>query len=527
MQPQLKNDRHPSRKPNALETLWNRISEELVERLGQAEFDRWFSPVKLVRIDTDSLCFSVPNPIYSLWIEENYLTEFQDIVAKNLPTHPPIRFEVAITPEPIPVERGDHPNDSVETLKLSADIVQFPEPPLRSDLSDDADSSLSEPARMADSSHDSESVRKWKSAGKVAGLNPVYQFDNFVVGTANRLACAAAKAVAEKPGRTYHPLFIHSASGLGKTHLLHAIGWDALRRRPKSKVVYISAERFANEYIEAIQKHDLVAFRKRYRQADVLLIDDIQFLSGKEGMQEEFFHTFNSLTDRHKQIVLASDRPATEIREIEDRLVSRFQWGMTAEIVAPTMETRIAILRRKREERSAKVADWIIDYIANHVTSNVRAMEGALIRAATLTSINIDDPGQIDEPTLANLLSQFTDAETARQVSVHEIQELVAEYFELSVRDITGRRRTSRLVEARHVAMALTRERTDLSLTEIGKEFGGRDHGTIINACKRVNAKIESSAQMKRSVEYLRRTLLAGPSTRRSRSGYRSRDRED
>ena len=337
-------------------------------------------------------------------------------------------------------------------------------------------------------------------------------------------ANAAARAVAEKPGRTYHPLFIHSASGLGKTHLLHAIGWDTLRRRPRSKVVYISAERFANEYIEAIQKHTLVAFRKRYREADMLLIDDIQFLSGKEGMQEEFFHTFNSLTDRHKQIVLASDRPATEIREIEDRLVSRFQWGMTAEIVAPTMETRIAILRRKRDERGAHVPDWIINYIANHVTTNVRAMEGALIRAATLASLN-EDEHALDEQSLGELLVGFTDAENARQVSIHEIQEIVADHFEVSIRDLTGRSRTSRLVEARHMAMTIAREKTDLSLSEIGKAFGGRDHGTVINACKKINAKTTANPAAKRTIEFLRRSLISTGSSR-SRPGYNQRDRD-
>ncbi len=520
----------PFSKSTALGTLWKLVCGELIKRLGKAQFDRWFSPVKLVRLDVEALWFSAPNTIYSLWIEENYLGELEAAVALQLPSHPPIRFEIAPSvagsltspdlapdsaPSLLPEPESATVTATIDTPGQKPDLVPVATEPMPSE-SDDL---------VADTDVE---LRKWKTSARAAGLIFEYQFDNFVVGSANRLAAAAARAVAEKPGRTYHPLFIHSASGLGKTHLLHAIGLEALRRRPRSKVIYLSAERFANEYIEAIQKHDLVAFRKRYRQADVLLIDDIQFLSGKEGMQEEFFHTFNSLTDRHKQIVLASDRPATEIRELEDRLVSRFQWGMTAEIVVPTIETRIAILRRKREERKANVPDWVIEYISNHVTSNVRAMEGALIRAATLGSINEEDPESIDEPTLEELLAPFTDAETARQVSVHEIQELVAEHFDVTVRDINGRRRTSRLVDARHVAMALARERTDLSLTEIGKEFGGRDHGTVINACKKVAAKAENQPSIRRAMEFLRRSLLSGQSTRRSKGPRRDfRERDD
>ena len=508
----------------ALETLWKHVSHELVSQLGEAEFSRWFSPINLVRLDQEGLWFSAPNTIYSLWIEENYLTELSQAISLQLPDHPNIRFELA--PPPVLEETLEGSDEAEEQPQVkSSPVVAETADSLFPDHAALGTASSDKPGKKTSSKPAKFDERKWRTAGQQAGLSSDYQFDNFVVGAANRLANAAAKAVAEKPGRTYHPLFVHAASGLGKTHLLHAIGWDALKRRPRSKVVYISAERFANEYIEAIQKNDLVSFRKKFRQADMLLIDDIQFLSGKEGMQEEFFHTFNSLTDRHKQIVLASDRPATEIREIEDRLVSRFQWGMTAEIVAPTLETRIAILRRKRAERGADVPDWILEFIANHITANVRAMEGALIRAATLASITADDEQELDEATLAELLVEFTDAENARQVSVHEIQEVVGEHFDINVRDITGRRRTSRLVTARHIAMALSREKTDLSLSEIGKEFGGRDHGTVINACKKVAQKCEEDPSMRRNVDFLRRNLVSHHS-KRSRSGYNRPGRE-
>lgn len=517
-------DKSPSSSA-ALETLWRHVCQELTNRLGEAEFTRWFSPINLVRLDEKGLWFSAPNTIYSLWIEENYLSELGQAISVHLADPPAIRFEVALatserskeleSPEQEPPKKAE----KIRSRKRTSESAD-PSESSRKEAAEapDDDAKTTKPAPKVDE-------RKWLTAGKSAGISDDYRFDNFVVGPANRLANAAAKAVAEKPGRTYHPLFIHAASGLGKTHLLHSIGWDALRRRPRSKVVYISAERFANEYIEAIQKNDLVSFRKKFRQADMLLIDDVQFLSGKEGMQEEFFHTFNSLTDRHKQIVLASDRPATEIREIEDRLVSRFQWGMTAEIVAPTLETRIAILRRKRTERGAEVPDWILNFIAANITANVRAMEGALIRAATLASITDEDEPELDERTLAELLVEFTDAESARQVSVHEIQEIVADHYDINVRDITGRRRTSRLVEARHVAMAVAREKTDLSLSEIGKEFGGRDHGTVINACRKVAQKAEENPSTRRTLDFIRRSLTSQQS-RRSRPGYGRSDRD-
>ncbi|MCB1076598.1 MAG: chromosomal replication initiator protein DnaA [Verrucomicrobiae bacterium] len=476
----------------ALSTLWNSVCSDLTKQIGEAEFDRWFSTVNLVRLEPDALWISAPNPIYSLWIEENYLRELTASVAAHLPSHPPIRFEIASSNHPLPLSKVGAP-ESQSSIGDSPKEKTSSQP--KSQREERTEPASPDPKRL-------------KQSGLASGLSEVHRFDNFVVGAANRLAAAAAKAVAEKPGKTYHPLFIYSASGLGKTHLLHAIGWDSLKRRPRSKVIYITAERFANDYIEAIQKNNLVAFRKRFREADMLLIDDVQFLSGKEGMQEEFFHTFNSVTDRHKQIVLASDRPAAEIRELEERLVSRFKWGMTAEIVAPGPDTRVAILRRKREERSLEIPDWVIDFISERVTSNVRALEGALLRSAALTSIQGEE-GTLCEESLEKLLADYVDdADSARQVSVQEIIERVAEHYDISPREITGKRRTSRLVEARHVAMALAREKTDLSLAEIGKEFGGRDHGTVINACRKVASKVDSNPSTRRTLDFLRRNLL-------------------
>lgn len=497
----------------ALATLWNNVCENMAGKIGAAEFDRWFAPIKLVRLEQDALWLSAPNTIYSLWIEENYFNELRASFGALLPAHPPIHFEIA--PSILPLSLPEIPEICATERIASKPVNQ----PSSSKEHDEIGNSL--PVSRSKSGPD---AKKLKQSGLAAGLHEDHQFDNFIVGTANRIAAAAAKAVADKPGKTYHPLFIYSASGLGKTHLLHAIGWDSLRRRPRSKVIYITAERFGNDYVAAIQKNELVAFRKRFREADMLLIDDIAFLSGKGGMQEEFFHTFNSLTDRHKQIVLTSDRPASEIGDLEERLVSRFKWGMTAEIAVPGMETRAAILRQKREERGAQVPDQVLDFIAERVTSNVRALEGAMLRAAAMTSLHGGEL-LVDEASLVDLLADYIDdADTSRQISVQEIIEMVAEHYDIGVRDITGKRRTSRLVEARHVAMALAREKTALSLAEIGREFGGRDHGTVINACRKINSKIESNPSTRRTLDFLRRNLIAGP-TNRARSAQRDRER--
>lgn len=495
----------------ALTALWNLVCRDLSLNLGQSAFDRWFSEVRLVRLDSDYLWLEAPNAIYTLWIEENYLDELKRAIAVHLPTHPPIRFEI-----PLPAAQPSKPEaqvgNPVEGPQAEAEnVIRTPEPAPVPRRAATAAAAANTPVAAPEGP-------KLRQAGHAAGLSEANRFENFIIGQTNRLAAAAARAVADKPGKTYHPLFIYSASGLGKTHLLQAIGWESLSRRPRSKVIYITAEKFANGYIEAIQKNNLVAFRKRFREADMLLIDDVQFLAGKEGMQSEFFHTFNSLTDRHKQIVLASDRPAAEIRELEDRLVSRFKWGMTAEISAPERETRLAILRQKSEERGARIPEWVCEYIAERVTSSVRALEGALIRIATIASLNGRDVPLAPEE-LEEALRDFVDEQHTAQIGVTDILTIVSEHYGLIPRDLTGKRRTSRLVEARHMGMFLARELTGLSLAEIGKDFGGRDHGTVINACRRVAAKIEANPATRRTLDFLRRALLAlaGPNNRPKR----------
>ncbi|NOY00676.1 MAG: chromosomal replication initiator protein DnaA [Verrucomicrobia bacterium] len=462
---------------------WGRLIDSLKERLGEHAVERWFSKVLLQKIDKDAVWIETPNLIYQVWIEENFGETLQDLLNTMLQDCPPVRL--LVTGEDVEVEGEDDKGSGNEskagTKKEAANLaVEEEESGIAPDL-----------------------MRK----AKKSGLSERYSLDNFVVGENNRMSHAAAMAVAEKPASRYSPLFIYSCSGLGKTHLMHAIGWEGLRCRPKSNVVYISAETFANEFIDGLQNHALVAFRKKYRKADILLIDDVHFLAGKEAMQEEFFHTFNSLMDAHKQIVITSDRPPGEIQALQDRLITRFQWGLTVEIQPPDIETRIAILRRKRADWGVEVPDWVLEFVAERIRSNVRLMEGALMRVATVTSLN----GQaLDEDALEDLLMDFTREEDAKDVSVDAILSTVAEHYDLRVVDLTGRRRPARIALARQVAMYLSRQLTGLSLKEIGEDFGGRDHGTVLHADRSIKSKMSETASLRKAVEFLKRRLTRG-----------------
>ena len=331
-------------------------------------------------------------------------------------------------------------------------------------------------------------------------MNPRNTFKNFVVGSNNQFAHAACLAVAQSPGRTYNPLFIYGGVGLGKTHLMHAIGQHILQKSEKAKVIYLSSEKFTNEFITAIQNGTLPKFRKRYRQADMLLIDDIQFLAGKERSQEEFFHTFNTMFDGHKQIVLSSDRPASEISHLESRLVSRFEWGMTTELQPPDIETRTAILRKKAESLQVSISAEIIEYIAARIKSNVRRLEGALIRVASLTSLGNHD---LTPETVEHLLRDILQEEAKRIITIDHIQRKVAEHFDIRLADMSSKRRPQNIAFPRQVAMYLSRELTKASLNEIGEAFGGRDHGTVLHAHKLLAKRISSEDHIRQMINLL------------------------
>ena len=464
---------------------WEQLVESLRERLGEHAVERWFSRVTLQKIDSDGVWIDTPNLIYQVWIEENFGETLQDVLNTALINCPPVRLMVDGESEEVGLaeESSENESGSAATAKEEKDqqnTAAGDEKAIAPDL-----------------------MRK----AKKSGLSERYSLDNFVVGENNRMSHAAAMAVADKPATRYSPLFIYSCSGLGKTHLMHGIGWQGLRIRPKSNVLYTSAEAFANDYITGIQNNALSAFRRKYRKADILLIDDIHFLAGKEAMQEEFFHTFNTLMDGHKQIVLSSDRPPGEIQALQDRLVTRFQWGLSVEIQPPEIETRIAILRRKRADWVVEVPDWVLEFVAERIRSNVRLMEGALMRVATVTSLN----GQaLDEDALEELLMDFTREEDAKHVSVDAILSTVAEHYDLRVVDLTGRRRPARIALARQVAMYLSRQLTGLSLKEIGEDFGGRDHGTVLHANRAISRRMTETASLRKAVAFLKRRLTRG-----------------
>ena len=431
--------------------IWSKVSLRIRERVSADGYERWFSGVTASAHDGDSITLCVPNPIHQFFIESNYLPILEESVREVIPSVTAVHFS---------------------TVSPEADLSARPSPAPR--------------------------APKEKSvSASAAGMNTRNTFDAFVVGSNNQFAHSAALAVANAPSRTYNPLFIYGGSGLGKTHLLQAIGHHVIAVGKSAKVVYLSSEQFTNEFIDAIQHATLVKFRKKYRNADVLMIDDIQFFAGKERSQEEFFHTFNALHDGHKQVVLSSDRPASEIDKLEQRLVSRFEWGMTAEIQPPDSETRIAILRSKAAGLNIQLDPWVIEFLADKIRNNVRRLEGALMRVASYKSLS-DRP--ITREVIENLLRDIFQEQARKAVTIDQIQRRVAEHFDVRLADMTSKRRPANIAFPRQIAMYLSRELTKSSLSDIGDAFGGKDHGTVIHACKLVKKRIAEDEKTRSSV---------------------------
>ncbi|MFZ7119745.1 MAG: chromosomal replication initiator protein DnaA [Eubacteriaceae bacterium] len=335
-------------------------------------------------------------------------------------------------------------------------------------------------------------------------LNPKYTFDTFVIGESNRFAHAASVAVAEAPAQRYNPLFIYGGVGLGKTHLMHAIGHYTLEQWPNKKIVYVSCEKFTNDFIDSIQNKNNVSFRNKYRNVDVLLIDDIQFIAGKEGTQEEFFHTFNALHEANKQIVISSDRPPKEIPTLEERLRSRFEWGLITDIQAPDLETRIAILKKKANSERLNIPNDVLIFIANKIQSNIRELEGALIRVNAFSRLT----NQGISVDLANeALKDIISSNKPEIITVSLIKEITAKYFNIEVENFNLKKRTRAIAYPRQVAMYLTRELTDLSLPKIGEDFGGRDHSTVIHACDKINKDIENNFDFKNLIQKISKEI--------------------
>ena len=453
-------------------SLWETVKCDFKSLFPEDVFHMWFEPVVCLETNEDVVTLGVPNEFASIWINDNYLdliTQRLRLVAGRL-VHVKLNTTGA-TPSATSQRAG-------------------------------ADSAL---ARSRASAGATRKATRYDERGPTAGLlNPRNTFETFVVGSNSQMAHAAALAVAQSPAQAYKPLFLYGDTGLGKTHLMHAIGHAILRRKPDARVAYLSTEKFTNEFIQALQENSLTKFRQRYRQADVLLLDDVQFLANKERIQEEFFHTFNDLFEAGKQIVLSSDRRASEIQKLEARLVSRFEWGLPADIQSPDVETRIAILRTKAAALKCDLPAPIINFIAQNITKNIRRLEGALIKVASYTALTSKP---IDLATAERLLHDVLMEQAQTILTIETIQKRVADHFQIRHSDMTSKRRPNNIAIPRQIAMYITRTLTKHSLQEIGDAFGGRDHGTVIHACKAVDNMMEQDATTRSSVEFLKNQL--------------------
>ena len=340
-------------------------------------------------------------------------------------------------------------------------------------------------------------------------LNPKYIFDDFVVGENNRFAHAASLAVAENPSKVYNPLFIYGGVGLGKTHLMHAIGHHFLEKNPKDKVLYVSSETFTNDLINSLKDGKIENFRNKYRNIDLLLIDDIQFLENKEKTQDEFFHTFNTLKDANKQIVISSDEPPTKLK-IEERLTSRFSWGLATDIGNPDFETRVAILRKKANLDGIRLNDNVYSMIASKITTNIRELEGSLLRVDAYVTLNSIDPDDIDENFIDEILKDITNKQIKMRVNDQTIKKAVATFYGITIDDLVSRRRSRNIAFPRQIAMYLIREMTDLSLPKIGNSFGGKDHTTVMHACDKIAISIHTNPEVKQVVNQIKESLETG-----------------
>ncbi len=460
------------------EKIWSSAQEHLRVKLSRDTFNMWFAPLRPCVVDGQQLTMEAPNEFCEVWLKDNYLSLLQDAVAVAAGCRLQVKFKV--------LGAGQHLG-STQATPLPVPLPVLPTVPPKQ--------------RGADSTPD----RNNSNGHADLLFNPKNTFESFVVGTNNNFSFAAAKAVAEAPGKSYNPLFLYGGVGLGKTHLLHAIGQHVSGNKKSARVAYLSSEKFTNEYIDAIQNNKLVAFRKKYRQTDVLLIDDIQFLAGKERIQEEFFHTFNALHESHKQIVLTCDRPASEIQGLENRLVSRFEWGLVTDLQPPDIEMRLAILKKKAQIMSVELPDEIINFLATRIRTNIRRLEGALIRVASYASLT---GKKLTIEVVENLLREILHEEGRQTISIEAIQKRVAEHFDIRLADMTSKRRPENIAFPRQIAMYLSRQMTESSLNTIGEAFGGRDHGTVLHACRLVKDRMEVDSNVRQVVHYLEKQLI-------------------
>ncbi len=446
------------------EKIWNSAREHLRSKLNNDTYNMWFAPLRACGIDGNNVTLEAANEFSGVWLKDNYLSLLQDAFAVAAGRQLQVKFKIAAGNAPAPAAAAPAP---VKT--------KTPEP-----------------------AHE-------RQTNSELHFNPKNTFESFVVGNNNNFAYAAALAVAQAPGKSYNPLFLYGGVGLGKTHLLHAIGQHVSGNKKGARVAYLSSEKFTNEYIDGIQNNQLAKFRKKYRQTDVLLIDDIQFLAGKERIQEEFFHTFNALHEGHKQIVLTCDRPASEIQGLEHRLVSRFEWGLVTDLQPPDVEMRLAILQKKAQIMGVTLSDDIMNFLANRIRTNVRRLEGALIRVASYASLT---GKKLTIEVVEGLLREILHEEGRFSINIEVIQKKVAEHFDIRLADMTSKRRPENIAFPRQIAMYLSRQMTESSLNTIGEAYGGRDHGTVLHACRLVKDRMEVDANVRQVVHYLEKQLM-------------------
>lgn len=430
----------------AVDNLWEDVLSVLKPQLNDESYELWLRPVRPLSLDGKRLVLQVPNAFFADWLRDHYQTQLETLLRERAGEGIQLSFEVnpsaAITPAP----SLTRPTPTAPLLSAAPAMETY--------------------------------------------LNPRYTFDTFVVGHSNRFAQAASQAVANEPGKSYNPLFLYGGVGLGKTHLMHAIGNHMLKTNPRARVLYTSSEKFINEFIDALRFEKMPQFRQRYRNLDCLLIDDIQFLVNKESSQEEFFYTFNTLYDSRKQIVISSDRPPKEIPTLQERLITRFEWGVVADIQAPELETRIAILRDKAEAEHLFVPEDVLLFLASHIRTNIRELEGSLIRVvahASLTGV----PLTVDSAreTLRDVIAK---EEAAAPVSIERIQDVVARHYHVDLHDMKSKRRTDAIAFPRQIAMYLARNLTEMSTTQIGDAFGGKDHTTVMHATNKVKNRLDT-----------------------------------
>ena len=449
-----------------LEKFWDSFNAEMRSEFNEVSYNAWFKNTKPVSFnkDTHELVISVQTPVAKGYWEKN--------ISANLIQSAYAYAGIDIYPVFV-VKNGPAP---------SSERMLEPQPQAKP-----------EKARP-----------QGREFTKDLRLNEKYTFENFIQGEGNKLAAGAALAVADNPGTFYNPLFIFGGVGLGKTHLMQAIGHQMLAERPDANVVYIQSETFVNDFINSIKNKTQDKFREKYRTADLLLVDDIQFFAKKEGIQEEFFHTFETLYNDQKQIVMTSDRLPTEIPDLSERLVSRFAWGLQVEITPPDLETRIAILRKKAESEGLEIDESTLDYVASQVDTNIRELEGALVKVQAQATIQKQD---INIGLARSALADLKLVQKSRGLQISKIQEVVANYFQTSVPDLKGKKRVRQIVIPRQIAMYLSRELTDASLPKIGQEFGGKDHTTVMHACDKIARQIKTDTEIKSAVSDLRQML--------------------